>query len=166
MDEQTQPTPAPAPHGRVPPPRLDLNAELGSMVLGLLVGGGVCLYLGLAFMADAPAKVSPEQAESLWFVVDNVLFWCLRVVGLLLLLAAALAFARKRIAALVAAVGELGFTLVMIAMAIENTIEARVDGYWDYFVILYAVLAIVAASAAKRSWQVYRLSSRPGPASE
>jgi len=166
VDEQTQHTPAAPPTGQVPPSRIDLQAELGAMTLGLVIGGGVCLYMGLSLIADAPANVSRDEAESLWFVVDNAIFWCLRIIGAVLLLAALLAFARQRIAALVATIGEIGFTLIMVGMAIENTIEARVDGIWDYFVILYAVLAIVAASAAKRSWQVYRLSSRHVPAPE
>jgi hypothetical protein len=127
--------------------------------LGLVIGGGVCLYFGFAWLLDAPGSVSDEAAKS-WFAVDQAFRWTLRVVGVVFLVAAAWSATGQRPAMLLAALAEGGFALLMLAMAIESTLEARADATWDPFAILFLVLVLVGLTAAKRSWGVYA-SARP-----
>lgn len=131
-----------------------LAAAIRGSALGLLIGGGVCLYIGFAWLLDAPGSASDEAAKA-WFAVDQLFRWILRVTGILFLVAAAWAASGQRASMLLATLAEAGFALLMLAMAIESTLEARADGTWDAFAILFAVLVVVGASAAKRSWRLY-----------
>jgi hypothetical protein len=129
--------------------------------LSLLLGGGVCLYFGLTLIADAPGSASPAEAQR-WFAVDNALFWCLRGIGVLFLVAAGLAALGHRVAMLLATVAEAAFFVLMIAMAVDWTLEARADGLVNYQVILLLILAIISGSAARSAWVRWRAGG-PGP---
>lgn len=132
--------------------------------LSLLLGGGVCLYFGLTLIADAPASASPAAAQR-WFAADNTLFWGLRGIGVLFMVTAALAALGQRASMLLATIAEAGFAVLMMAMTVEWTLEARADGTVNYQVILLLILAVVGVSAAKsawRHWQAGRPSPRPG----
>jgi len=66
----------------------------------------------------------------------------------------------KRVSMLLAAMVEVVFALLMLVMMVEWTIEARVDGAWEYSVILLILLAVVSLSGARRSWELYN-AARP-----
>ncbi len=128
--------------------------------LGLVIGGGICLYFGFRWLIDAPGSASEEAAKA-WYTIDQVFRWILRVVGVIFLAAAAWSSTGQRASLLLAIAAEVGFALLMLAMAIESTLEARADGTWDAFVILFAILVIIGVSAAKRSWEIYAATGRP-----
>jgi hypothetical protein len=142
-----------------------VQAAIRSSALGLLIGGAICLYFGLTLIADAPGSVSQEEAER-WFATDRALFWCLRGTGLLFLISAVLAWIGRRVSMLLATIADVVFALLMLAMAVEWTLEARVDGGWDATVILLLILAFIAAGAARRSWDLYRRAGLRSPAGE
>lgn len=123
--------------------------------LGLLIGGGICLYFGLTLIAMAPGSASSDEAQR-WFAADNALFWCLRVIGALFLIAAGLAAVGRRVSMALAALAEIAFALLMIVMTIEWTLRARADGMWDYQIILLLILAILAVGGGRRSWALFR----------
>lgn len=127
--------------------------------LGLLIGGGICLVIGFTWVPDAPGSVSEQEAQS-WFARDVFFHWCLRVIGVGFLVAAALAGMGKRVSMLLAAIVEVVFALLMLVMMVEWTIEARVDGTWAYSVMLLILLAIISLSGARRSWELYN-AARP-----
>ncbi|GEM_PF-5501767 len=135
------------------------KAGIRGGALSLLVGGGVCLYFGLALVPTAPASAGPQQVEQ-WLAADRLLFWWLKAAGLLLLIAAGLSLAGGRSAALLAAVAELDFGLLMIVMSVEWTIKARMDGWTDYQVILLLILAVLGLSGAWHSWKLYLRAGR------
>ncbi len=135
----------------------ELRDSFRGSALSLLVAGGLCLYFGFTLIADAPGSASPAEAQR-WFAVDNALFWCLRGIGILFLLAAALAAAGHRVSMLLAAIAEAAFTLLMIVMTVEWTLEARADGLVNYQVILLLLLAVVAAGSARSAWSRWRAS--------
>lgn len=147
------------------PPGADVPGpdSIKGAALSLLLGGGVCLYFGLTLIADAPASASPAAVQR-WFAADNALFWCLRGIGVLFLVTAALAALGQRVSMLLATIAEAGFAVLMIAMTVEWTLEARADNTVNYQVILLLILAVVGASAAKSAcshWQAGRRSPRP-----
>lgn len=149
-----------------PANRVVTEAIRGS-AFGLLIGGAICLYFGFSWLIDAPGSAS-EQAAARWYAVDHAFQWALRVIGVAFLLGAAGAWTGQRWSALVSAAVEAAFALLMIAMAIESTLEARADGAWDAFVILFGVLALISMSTAWRSWQLYAAAGAaahtpPGP---
>jgi hypothetical protein len=127
--------------------------------LGLLIGGGICLFIGLTWGPDAPGSVSEHEAQS-WFARDRLFYWCLRIIGVGFLVAAALAGMGKRVSMLLAVIVEVVFALLMLVMMVEWTIEARVDGAWEYSVILLILLAVISLSGARRSWELYN-AARP-----
>ena len=129
------------------------NAIRGNLV-NLLIGAGVCFYLGFTWLADAPGSVS-EQAAETWYLIDNIMRWALRIVGLLFLFAIAATSTGKQSSMLVVVLAEAGFTIMMFIMAIESTVEALKDGLFDPFAILLLVLGIFGISSVKRSWQLY-----------
>jgi hypothetical protein len=136
-----------------------LTDAIRGNALGLVIGGGICLYFGFAFVADAPSGVSEEE-RAMWFALDNGLFWALRVVGIGFLLAGAWAASGRRPAMLLAAATEAAFALVMLAMSIAWTLEARVMGTWNPQVILLLILLIVGLLGARRSWELYTSTRR------
>jgi hypothetical protein len=103
--------------------------------LGLLVGGGVCLYFGFTLLIDAPGSAS-EEAVQTWFAADRAFRWSM----------------------LLAVPSELVFALLMLAMSIETTLEARADGQWDVFAILLLILLVMGLAGARRSWELYVVS--------
>jgi hypothetical protein len=125
--------------------------------LGLLVGGGVCLYFGFTLLIDAPGSAS-EEAVQTWFAADRAFRWCLRIAGVAFLLAAAWAATGQRSSMLLAVPSELVFALLMLAMSIETTLEARADGQWDVFAILLLILLVMGLAGARRSWELYVVS--------
>lgn len=127
--------------------------------LTLLIGGGICLYFGFTLLIDAPGSAS-EEATEVWFGVDRAFRWILRIIGIAFLISAAWAMSGQRAAMLPAVFAEAGFALLMLAMAIESTLEARADRTWDAFAILFAILAVVGVSGAKRSWDLYVSAGR------
>jgi len=131
--------------------------------LGLLIGGGVCLFFGFTLVADAPGSVSEQEAQS-WFARDAFFYWCLRIIGVGFLVVAALAGMGKRVSMLLAAIVEVVFALLMLVMMVEWTIEARMDGTWEYSVMLLILLAVISLSGARRSWELYN-AARPSAAS-
>jgi hypothetical protein len=138
------------------------DAITGS-ALGLLLSGGICLYFGLTLVADAPGSANTAEAER-WFAADNALFWSLRGIGVLFLVAAALAAAARPVSMLLATIAETGFAVLMVVMTVDWTLEARADGLVNYQIILLLILAIVGVSAARsawKRWQVARLGARP-----
>ena len=142
-----------------PTPGRMFAAEIRGSALGLLIAGGVCLYFGFALVIDAPGSAG-EEATQAWYAADHAFRWCLRVLGALFLLAAAWAATGQCAAMLLSTAAEVAFALLMLAMSIEATLEARADGLWDFFVILLLILAVIGISAAKRSWSLYRMSGR------
>jgi len=126
-----------------------------SSALGLVIGGAISLYLGMTFAAGPLWATTPEEAEW-WTAVDNALFWCLRAVGVLFLIAAALAAAGQRSSMLLATLVEGVFIALMVVMSIVWTVEARIAGGWNIQVILLLILAALAVSGARRSWELYR----------
>lgn len=143
--------------------RLFVSDAIRGSALGLLIGGGVCLFFGFTLAADAPGSVSEQEAQS-WFARDVFFHWCLRVIGVGFLVAAALAGMGKRVSMLLAAIVEVVFALLMLVMMVEWTIEARMDGTWEYSVMLLILLAVVSLSGARRSWELYN-AARPSAAS-
>lgn len=139
-----------------------LDGAIRGAAFGLLIGGAICLYFGFSWMVDAPGSASKESAAS-WFAVDHAFRWALRIVGVVFLLAAAGAAMGQRWSALLATISEGAFALLMIAMAIETTLESRADGGWDALVIIFGVLALISLSAAWRSWQLYTAANRAAP---
>ncbi len=130
------------------------QAFIRESALGLLLGGGICLYFGLTLAAIAPANSQGAAVEQ-WWAIDNALFWALRIVGILFVLAAGFAATGRRAALLVTIAAESLFTLLMLAMSIIWTLKARVDGEVNYIVILLILMAIVSIAAIKRSWVIY-----------
>lgn len=122
--------------------------------LGLLIGGGVCLYFGFTLLVDAPGSVSEEEAER-WFAVDHIVRWSLRAVGIAFLVCAAWAWTGQRSSMLLATFTEGVFTLLMVAMAVESTVEARADGGFDAFAIILVILAVIGFGGARRCWRLY-----------
>ena len=149
MEEQLGREPA-APRGA-----RSADAVRGS-ALSLLIFGAVCLYFGLAWLIDAPASAGAESART-WFAVDRAFQWLLRLIGTVFLLAAAYALSGRRGALLLAAIADTAFVLLMVALAVETTLETRADGRWDPFVILFVVLAIIGAASARRTCRDYAL---------
>lgn len=131
-----------------------------SAALGALVAGGVCLWFGFAWSIDAPLSASAE-ATQVWYLVDHVLQWWLRILGVGFLLAAALSAMGNRLGALATAVDEATFALLMLAMIVDGVLESRAMGGFDATVILFAVLLVVGISASRYSWRVFVAS---GPA--
>ena len=127
--------------------------------LGLLIGGGVCLFFGFTLVADAPGSASVEE-EPFWRAWDYFFQWCLRFVSLGFFVAAALAGMGKRVSMLLAAIVEVVFALLMLVMMVEWTIGARKDGTWEYSVMLLILLAVISLSGARRSWELYN-AARP-----
>jgi hypothetical protein len=145
------------PHGEGPPPiaRASLVDAIRGSALGLLIGGGICLFFGFTLLIDAPGSASEEATET-WFAIDRVFQWALRIVGVVFLIAAAWAMTGQRRSMLLGTISEVGFCLLMLAMAVETTLEARADGGMDAFAILYAILFVIGLSGVKRSWVLYR----------
>jgi hypothetical protein len=131
--------------------------------LSLVIGGGICLFFGFRWLVDAPGSASDEAAKG-WYAVDQVFRWVLRVIGVIFLAAAAWSWTGQRASLLLAVAAEAGFALLMLAMAVDSTLEARADGSWDAFAILFAILVIIGISAAKRSWELYVSAGRTRPA--
>ncbi len=124
--------------------------------LGLLIGGAVCLYFGFSLIPDAPMDATPDEQQR-WFAVDEAFNWGLRVVGAGFVLAAALAAAGMRSSMLLATVVESLFAILMIAMTIGWTADARAIGAaWNPQVIILIVMAVVGIVGAKHSWELYR----------
>jgi hypothetical protein len=123
--------------------------------IGLLIGGGLCLYFGFTLIADAPGSVSKVAAES-WYLADNITFWCLRGIGLVFLLTAGAAAVGQTWAMLLAAVAEGLLAALLVGMSVLWTIEARVDNTWNAQVILLLILAILGAGSAARCWRIYK----------
>jgi hypothetical protein len=130
-------------------PQRNLDAAIRSTAFGALVAGGVCLYFGFVWSADAPLSASPE-ATQIWFLVDHIFAWWLRVLGVGFLAAAGLSSVGKRMGALVSAVAEAAFSLLMLAMIIDNVV-----GGFNASVIIFAVLLVVGLSAGRHSWSVF-----------
>jgi hypothetical protein len=143
------------PRGR----RHNREAAIRSTAFGALVAGGLCLYFGLVWSADAPASASP-QATEMWYFVDHVFQWWLRIIGVGFLAGAGLSAMGNRLGALVTAADEAAFALLMLAMAVNAYLEARAMGVFDATVILFGVLLVVGLSAARYSWSAF-LVSRP-----
>ena len=95
----------------------------------------------------------------MWWAIDNTFFWCLRGMGVLFLLGAGLAAAGKRAAPLVAVGCEMLFVILMLVMAVAWTIEARVDGGFDPYVILLAVMGVLGLGGIRRYWTLHRLAN-------
>jgi hypothetical protein len=136
-----------------------LSAEIQSQMLTFLIAAGICLYFGFSWLIDAPGSAGAEATKT-WFAIDMAFRWCLRVVGAVFLIAAALAPTGQPFALLPALAAEGAFTLLMIVMGIETTLEARADGHFDAFVILFLILAIVGVSSVKRLWTLWREATR------
>lgn len=128
--------------------------------LTLLIGGGICLYFGFSWLVDAPGSAGEDTTQT-WFAVDRAFQWILRIIGIVFLVAAAWAWSGQRLAILLGAIADAGFALLMLAIAIETTLEARADGGMDAFAILFLILAVIGASGAKRLWGLYAASGRP-----
>jgi len=142
--------------------RRRISDEVRASAIGLLIAGGLCLYFGFTLAANAPPDATPEEAAR-WFAVDEALNWGLRIVGILFLAVAGLAMTGARAALLGAALCEGLFALVMVAMAIEWSVDAHVfGGGWDPAVIIVALLAIISVGQAMRAWTLYRQSA-PAP---
>lgn len=141
-----------------PVPAARVSADhIRSSAIGLLIGGGICLYFGLTLIAMAPGSASQDEAQR-WFALDNALFWSLRIVGVAFLAAAGLAGLGQRMSLALAAVTEVVLALLMVAMSVVWTWRARADGTWDYQIILLLLLAIISVGGARRCWEWYRAS--------
>jgi hypothetical protein len=140
---------APDPHRR------HVQAHIRAAAFDLLIGGALCLYLGYSLLIAAPGRVSEADAET-WFAIDRVFRWCLRGLGVAFLIAAALAAAGLRVSMLLAMIVEGAFVVLMIVMAVQWTVEARVDGGWDMAALLLALLAIIGISSVRKSWSLYQ----------
>ena len=136
-------------------PGAALAESVRGSALSLLLSGGVCLYFGLTLIADAPGSASPADAQR-WFAADHAMFWGLRGLGIGFLVTAALAALGQRVALLLATIAEALFALLMLIMTVAWTLEARVDGMWNYQVILLLVLAMVSVGAAQGAWRRWR----------
>lgn len=156
MDEPQNEHPRPV-RGRL------LSEAIRGTAFGLLIGGGLCLYFGFILVPDAPLNVSEAEQET-WMAVDQGLFWSLRIVGIAFLLAAAWAATGQRASMLLATLAEATFALVMLAMSVVWTLEARATGAWNYHVILLLILLIIGVSGAKRSWSLYASAAPTAPA--
>lgn len=160
------PTPSspstPPPSGARPDPDTAAPhaAAVRGYAFGLALAGAVCLYFGFSLVADAPGSATPAEAER-WFALDHAANWALRGIGLLLLCAAGLASLGARSAMLVGLAGETLLAVLLVAMSLEWTVEARADGGWSPAVILLLILAAMSVSSALRCWRVYR--GRPVP---
>ncbi len=132
-----------------------IAAAIRAGALGALLAGGICLFFGFQWLIDAPGSAS-EQATPVWFAIDHVFQWALRVIGVAFLVVAGLAALGRRSAALLETAVESAFTVLMLAMAIETFAEARADGHFDSTVILLLILAALGYSAARRSWRLCR----------
>ena len=139
--------------------RLFVSDAIRGSALGLLIGGGMCLFFGFALLVDPPGSVSSDEAE-FWRAWDHVFRWSLRIIGVSFLVAAALAGMSKRVSMLLAAIVEVAFALLMLVMMVEWTIEALMDGTWEYSVMLLILLAVISLSGARRSWESYN-AARP-----
>lgn len=155
MPPPTEPEPPPIAAGQRP----QRPAAVRQSALGLLAAGAVCVYFGLTLAADAPADATAAERQ-MWFALDNTFRWCLRGLGALFLVTAALAWSGARAAMLLALAADLGLALLMAAMSVAWTLEARVLGTWDATVLLLIVLGIFALGSAGRSWSLYRAAAR------
>ena len=126
--------------------RLFVSDAIRGSALNLLIAGGVCAFFGF-WLGGAGA----------W---DHGFRWCLRIIGVGFLVSAALAGVGKRFAMLLAAIVDVVFALLMLVMMVEWTIEARMDGTWEYSVMLLILLAVISLSGARRSWELYN-AARP-----
>ena len=125
----------------------------------LAIGGGLMLYFGVGLGITARANATPEDAQA-WFRWNTVLVWALRVVGLMLLGAAALAMTGRPMAALAATIADSAFALVAAVMAVSWTVQARAaGGSFDASSILMALLALMGIHGALTSWRLYRAAS-------
>ena len=139
------------------------TSAIKGLAFSLLIGGLVCLFLGFTWPADAPAAAQTDEQREFWWALDNAFFWCLRVLGVVFLFAAGLAAAGTRISMLLATIAEAAFVLLMIAMSIAWTIEARVDGDFNIMVILLIIFAVLGIGGLKQSWLLYRVSGGNRP---
>jgi hypothetical protein len=142
--------------------RRDRIAAIRSAAFGALVAGGVCLYFGFAWSADAPASATPEETQ-VWYMVDHVFQWWLRVLGIGFLAAAGLSGIGHRLGALLSAAAEAAFAVLMLGMIVNGYLESRAMGGFDATLIIFAVLLVVSVSACRHSWSVFAASS-PGSA--
>lgn len=122
--------------------------------ISLLIAGGLCLYFGFTFIADAPAR-APKQDVNWWWAMDNGIFTALKITGVCFLIAAGLAATGKRSALLVSAASEFAFVLLMVVASAFWTYEARVDGGFNPAVILYLILAIVSFAGGLRDLRLF-----------
>lgn len=136
--------------------------EVKSYAFGFLIAGGLCLYFGFTWVADAPISVADPAP---WFLADNVTFWALRITGVLFLAAAALAALERVQGLLLGAASDVLLVVVLLGMSVLWTVEARIAGGWNPQVILLLVLMVLSAASARRNWIVARaLRSAPAEA--
>ena len=137
-----------------------VTADIRSAALWLLIGGGLCLYFGLSLSTETYLSISEEDAVR-WRAINGAINWCLRGVGVLFLIAAAAALSGKRASMLLATIVEGFLALLLAAMAVSWTLEARAAGGWNYQIILLLILAVLGAGGVKRSWELYRAAGGP-----
>lgn len=135
-------------------------AEIRADTLSFVIGGGICLYFGFTWLADIPTNAD-EEAKKIWFAIDTAFIWSLRVIGALFLLTAALALTGRPFALIPALLAEGAFTLLMLAMAIDTTLEARADNIgFDAYAILFLIMTVIGASGVRRLWRLHRDATR------
>ena len=137
----------------------DLAGAIRGHLVSLLLGACVCLYMGFSWKADAPGSVPKEDGE-IWYLIDNIMSYALRIVGLLFLFAVAATSTGKRSSMLVVVVAEAGFTIMMFIMALESIIESLMAREFEVLAIFLIVLGIFGISSIKRSWLLYRPPGR------
>jgi len=133
--------------------------EIRGNAMSMLIGGAICLYFGFTLLIDAPASAD-EQATQTWFAVDRGFRTSFLALGAGFLIAAAWSMTGRSAALLMSAVVEVVFALLMLLLAIETTLEARADGRWDAFAILFLILFVIGLSGALRVWQLHGAAAR------
>ena len=147
--------------GTSPYPNKAVSHMITSTAMGLAIAGGICLFFGYSLLIDAPGSASKEAVET-WFAIDRAFQWALRIVGIVFLIAAGMAWIGMRASQYLAVLAEGCFALLALALAVETTLEARADGHMDVYAILFLILAAMGASATKRSWDLLVMTA-PAP---
>ncbi len=143
-------------------PAMDVSTAIRGSALWLLIGGALCLYFGLSLSAETYLSIDPQDAPR-WRAANMALNWGLRAAGVLFVVTAAAALSGRRASMLLAAIVEGFLALLLVAMTVSWTLEARAAGGWNYQVILLLILAVLGVGGVKRSWELYRAAGPPAP---
>jgi hypothetical protein len=123
----------------------EVGAAIKRTVLGSVLAGALCLYLG--FQWD----------------VGLIFQWALWVTGGAFLVVAAVASTGNRVGALLGAIVEALFALLLAAIAVNVLLAMRATGQFDWAAPILLVIVVFGISAARHNWSLFARSAAPRP---